>query len=199
VASLRRQLGDDPKQPRYIVTAPRLGYRMVASVRADGPAPVSAWRRPAPWLAAAVVLLAAGLLAWSAFGWRLVQAPVTVGVMPFLDLTNGMGEEVLVDNLAEDVSDGLSRTPGLRAPAPRSIFQLKHKHLTLPEAARRLGVAYIVDGSVRGDRGAYRVTARLVRADSGFVVWSQVFDASGRDAAAPKIAAAAAKQALAQH
>jgi TolB-like protein len=61
-----------------------------------------------------------------------------------------------------------------------------------------LGVAYIVDGSVRGDPGHYTVTARLVRADNGFVAWSQTFAASGPDPAAPRIAAAAARQALAQ-
>jgi DNA-binding winged helix-turn-helix (wHTH) protein/TolB-like protein len=198
VASLRRQLGDDPRRPRYIANAPRLGYRMVAPVRelaATGPG--SKLRR-----AGGAVLAAALLAAGAAAGWGVLNpappAPVTVGVMPFLDLTDGMGNEVLVDDMAEDVADQLARTRGLRCPAPRSIFQLKHKHLSLTEAARRLGVSYIVDGSVRGAPGAYRVTARLVRADNGFVIWSQAFAASGTDPAAPKIAAAAARQALSQ-
>jgi DNA-binding winged helix-turn-helix (wHTH) protein/TolB-like protein len=196
VTSLRRQLGDDPKRPRYIITVPRLGYRMVAEVRdlSAGVAARRSWRLGGA--IAGAVLLAGG----AALGWNAMRPapPVTVGVMPFLDLTDGMGNEVLVDDMAEDVADGLARTPGLRAPAPRSIFQLKHKHLSLPEAARRLGVAFIVDGSVRGSANAYWVTARLVRADNGFVVWSQAFAASGPDPAAPRIAAAAAKQALAQ-
>src|SRR3979490_846820 len=51
VASLRRQLGDDPKQPTYIATVPRLGYRMVAAVSAwedqpTAPAPASKSKRP---------------------------------------------------------------------------------------------------------------------------------------------------------
>jgi DNA-binding winged helix-turn-helix (wHTH) protein/TolB-like protein len=196
VASLRRQLGDDPRRPRYIANAPRLGYRMVADVKDLAESAAVHRSRRVGGALLATVLLVAG----AAAGWKILQPapPVTVGVMPFLDLTNGMSNEVMVDNMAEDVADGLARTPGLRAPAPRSIFQLKHKHLTLPEAAKRLGVAYIVDGSVRGDPGAYRVTARLVRADNGFVVWSQAFGASGTEPAAPQIAAAAAKHALAQ-
>jgi len=201
VASLRRLLGDDARQPEYIATVPRLGYRMVAPVSPweDGPRveppvlpadPVGSLRGRRR---SGVVLLAAGaalfvaLMASLLFNSRLVSfsrssaagavPQKSVAVLPFLDLTTQeMNEEYFADGMTEELIDKLSKIPGLRVPAPTSSFYFKGKRVTVADAASSLGVAYILDGSVRQSDAALRIAARLVRAADGYVVWSETYD-----------------------
>ena len=201
VAALRRLLGDDARQPEYIATVPRLGYRMVA--------PVSPWvddPRVEPSVVPAdpagssrgqhrrgVVLLAAGAALFVAlmvallFNSRLVRfsrssAPgavpqKSVAVLPFLDLTTQeMNEEYFADGMTEELIDKLSKVPGLRVPAATSSFYFKGKRVTVADVANSLGVTYILDGSVRKSDAALRIAGRLVRAADGYVVWSETYD-----------------------
>jgi TolB-like protein/DNA-binding winged helix-turn-helix (wHTH) protein len=192
VAALRRLLGDDPKQPTYIATEPRLGYRMVAPVSPwiDQPAAESdqlstaALRRPGRWITVGAALLV--LLGVAFFAYRSLQNNVhslsdppqkSVAVMPFLDLTTQeMDQEYLADGMTEELIDKLSKMPGFRVPAPTSSFFYKNKKATIPDIAKALGVAYVVDGSLRKSGSTIRVAARLIRADSGYVVWSETYD-----------------------
>jgi DNA-binding winged helix-turn-helix (wHTH) protein/TolB-like protein len=182
VASLRRLLGDDPRRPRYIATVPRLGYRLVAKVEPwiDDPPPAAA-APPAPDRR---VLVAAGLTGVAALaiagglalGGRR-PAPVSVGVLPFLDMTDSMANEVLTDDLTEALTDRLSQDRRLSIPSARAAFALKGRRLPPMAAAKALGVARVVDGSVHGPGGGpYRITVRLLHAETGFVAWSRVYD-----------------------
>jgi len=103
-----------------------------------------------------------------------------------------MDQEALVDDVTEGVADRLARNPSLRTPGFRSSFHLKGKGLSPPEAARALGVAYVVEGTVRKADGRVRIAARLIRADTGFVVWSQDFERPLADLAPAEDAIAAA-------
>ena len=209
VASLRRQLGDDPKRPRYITNVPRLGYRMVAKIgppTAEGTAPQKP--RRIGWIAFPIVLLG---VAGAAIAWGPIRAPapsaaatseaVKVGVLPFLDMTDAMDQEIFVDNLTEDIIDRLSRIDGLSTPGPRSSFALKGEGLAVPDAARKLGVDFVLDGSVRSVGGTNRFTVRLLRADTGFVTWSRTYEASSSslDAAQVDIAREVARVVHAIH
>lgn len=185
VAALRRQLGDDPKTPRYIATAPRLGYRMIAAVGpALKPADKAAPRKRPAWMfvPAAIVGLAGAALALSLprNAQSTAEAPrvVAMGVMPFADMTDAMDQEVFTDNLTEDIIDRLSRKKDIRTPGPRSSFALQGQGLTPPQAAARLGVDYVLDGSVRSAPGAMQITARLMHGDTGFVLWSRTYQSS---------------------
>ncbi len=190
VASLRRLLGDDPKRPSYIATVPRLGYRLVALVGpwTDEPLePTShapddhAPARRRTWLILAAVIGGLGAVLvyeriTAAHQAAVAHQAASVGVLPFLDLTDTMDQEILVDEVTEGLADKLSHQPALRTPGFRASFDLRGKHATVTEAARRLGVAYVVDGSVRKSGTQLRIAARLMRADTGFVVWSQTYD-----------------------
>jgi len=177
VASLRRVLGDDPKTPTYVVTVPRRGYRLIAAVnRSPGAPAVESARR---WKLAGLLGVGAVLC--------LAQAasvdpgagvpPRSVAVLPFLDLTTeSMDQEFFADGLTEELIDDLSRTPGLKVPSATASFYFKGKQMTVANIARELGVAYVVDGSLRKGDSTLRVAARLVRADNGFVVWSGTYD-----------------------
>jgi len=101
----------------------------------------------------------------------------SVAVLPFLDLTTeSMDQEFFADGLTEELIDDLSRTPGLKVPSATASFYFKGKQMTVANIARELGVAYVVDGSLRKADKTLRVAARLVRADNGFVVWSGTYD-----------------------
>jgi len=204
VASLRRQLGDDPKQPTYIATVPRLGYRLVAPVDPlfDGGAEASDLaaaakpttetaarrRRPGAWLVVAmvgaamclVVAIASRSGGTIASDHRSPAAGATseksIAVLPFLDLTEGMKNEEFADGMTEELIDRLSKIPTLRVPPPTSSFYFKGKQMPVAEIAKKLGVAYVLDGSVRKSGVWLRVDARLIRADSGFVIWSETYD-----------------------
>jgi TolB-like protein len=112
-----------------------------------------------------------------------VAAQNSVAVLPFLDLTSeSMDQEYFADGITEELIDRLSKIPGLRVPPPTSAFYFKNKKTSVPDIAKALGVAYVLDGSLRQSAGTMRVAARLVRADSGFVVWSETYDRRSDDA-----------------
>jgi len=97
-------------------------------------------------------------------------------VLPFLDLTEEMNHGPFADGMTEELIDKLSKIPGLQVPAPTSSFYFKGKKMAIAEIAKTLGVAYILDGSVRKSGARVRVDARLIRADHGYVVWSETYD-----------------------
>src|SRR5258708_8893416 len=112
--------------------------------------------------------------AWSP---NAVLAQNSVAVLPFLDLTSeSMDQEYFADGMTEELIDRLSKIPGLRVPPPTSSFYYKGKKVSVADIAKSLGVAYVLDGSLRKSGSTMRVAARLVRADNGFVVWSETYD-----------------------
>jgi len=195
VTSLRRQLGDDPKQPTYIATVPRLGYRMIAPVSpwtdsTDGtnPLPIATKNsQRATWALGALIVVAA-VVAWATVvrsrnakstESSLVAASQNqkaVAVLPFLDLTDGMKEEEFADGMTEEIIDSLSKIPEFRVPNATASFFYKDKNVAPAEIARALGVTYVLDGSVRKSAGRFRVAARLVRAENSYVIWSESYD-----------------------
>jgi DNA-binding winged helix-turn-helix (wHTH) protein/TolB-like protein len=178
VASLRRALGDDAGSPSYIATVPRLGYRLIAPVR---PSPARGPGRRGLVIAAGAVAALVAAVAIVPMGPRLAPArvaadpPPSVGVAPFVDMTPSMDQDRIADEMTEGLADQLSRTAALRSPGFRSSFYLIGKRTTLTEAARSLGVAYLVDGSTRRDGGSVRIVARLVEPASGRLLWSHTY------------------------
>lgn len=198
VASLRRLLGDDPKQPTYIATVPRLGYQMVAPVSPWqqpsqakppasilGDAPTHAVRRHRGLRLALAAVLCLALLAIVMYFGKISSsvAPASaappqqsIAVLPFLDLTQGMKEEEFADGMTEELIGRCSKIPGLRVPAPTSVFYFKEKKIPVADIAKTLGVVYVLDGSVRQSGDRVRVAARLIRAENGYVIWSETYD-----------------------
>jgi len=176
VTSLRRLLGDDPKQPTYIATVPRLGYRMVATVRPW----VDQAIVPTPRLRTGLTLAAGALVCLALLGAFLFsghpQPQKSIAVLPFLDLTEGMSNEEFADGMTEELIDKLSKIPGLHVPSATASFYFKNKQVPLGDMARKLGAAYILDGSVRKAGARVRVAARLVRPENGYVLWSETYD-----------------------
>lgn len=180
VASLRRLLGDDPRKPAYIATVPRRGYRMVAEIGWPTAAAGSpGYRRRVAWLGLVAATLVVTLTAVLLLGRRSEDPPKpqrSVAVLPFLDLTDRMGHEEFADGMTEEVIDKLSKVPGIQVASPTSSFYFRGKRVPVPDIARLLGVAYVLDGSVRISGARLRVAVRLIRANNGYVLWSRSYD-----------------------
>jgi len=196
VASLRRMLGDDPKQPKYIATEPRLGYRMLASVTpwtvpsVTPTAPTASTADPgarswAIWAVGALCLaIAVALVSFrtvvngrhQASGVAASPLQKSIAVVPFVDLTEHMAQEEFADGLTEELIDRLGKLPGFRVPPPTSSYAFKNKKRSVADIAKALDVLYVLDGSTRKSGDRLRVAVRLIRADTGVVVWSESYD-----------------------
>src|SRR5215467_11320088 len=186
ITSLRRVLGDDPKQPAYIETVPRLGYRLIAKVSSGREIALQPTRTNVSLVAAVGICLPLVIV----LGWLLrneitekhqsafasSQSQKSIAVLPFLDLTQGMSQEEFADGMTEELIDKLSKIPGLRVPTATSSFFFRGKQVAVGDIAKALGVSYVLDGSVRKSGPRVRVAARLVRAENGYVIWSETYD-----------------------
>jgi TolB-like protein len=153
VAALRKALGSMPEARQWIATVARLGYRFVG--------PVSAEESPAP--------ASAGALA--DFGDRPALA-----VLPFLNLSGDAGQDYFVDGTTEDLINTLSRFRWFRVLGRNPSFSLKARQVDFGQAARQLGVRYVVEGSVRKSGDRVRIAAQLSDAASGRQIWSDRYD-----------------------
>jgi TolB-like protein/lipoprotein NlpI len=105
----------------------------------------------------------------------------SVAVLPFDDMSEKKDQGFFSDGLTEEIIDRLSSVPDLKVSARTSSFHFKASQTTLAEIAKALGVAYVLQGSVRRSADNLRVTAQLIRADSAHVLWSQSFDRHADD------------------
>jgi TolB-like protein len=100
----------------------------------------------------------------------------SVAVLPFLDMSEKKDQEYFSDGLSEELIDMLTKVSELRVPARTSSFYFKGKSEDIPTIAKRLLVAQVLEGSVRKSGNHMRITVQLVRADTGYHLWSQTYD-----------------------
>jgi len=108
-------------------------------------------------------------------------AKLSVAVLPFLALSNGPDDEYFADGLTEEILNALAQLPELLVTARTSAFSFKGQELPVQDIAEKLGVAHIVEGSVRRAGERLRVTAQLIRAADGFHLWSENYDSTKED------------------
>jgi TolB-like protein/Tfp pilus assembly protein PilF len=96
----------------------------------------------------------------------------SVAVLAFKNLSDDRDTEYFSDGVSEELGNVLGRVPGLRVAASTSAFSFKGKAVPVAEIARQLGVAYVVEGTVRKMGTTLRINAKLVQAADGFQVWS---------------------------
>lgn len=100
----------------------------------------------------------------------------SIAVVPFVNLTGDASKEYFSDGMAEELIDALAHVPGLKVPARTSSFAYKARNTDVRRIAKDLGVAAILEGSVRSAGQRIRVTAQLVDATTGYHEWSQTYD-----------------------
>ena len=160
------------------------------------------------FLITAVLILAVGLLLVDKFVLRDSETHVatdaivasatdkSVAVLPFVAMSSGPDDEYFADGMTEEILNSLTHLPDLLVTARTSAFAFKGLDESIPEIAAKLGVAHVVEGSVRRAGDQLRITAQLIRAHDGFHLWSETYDRSAADSfgvqgeIAAKIAAA---------
>jgi TolB-like protein len=105
----------------------------------------------------------------------------SIAVLPFVNMSSDQEQEWFSDGLTEEVLNALARTPDLLVAARTSSFKFKDSVEDIPTIAKSLGVAHILEGSVRSGGDQLRVTAQLIRASDGFHLWSQTYDRNPED------------------
>jgi TolB-like protein len=159
----------------------------VAAVRS----PVPARARPLSMRAiaiAVVALLVAGAGIWM-FSHKSAEraasvtaaaapavAEVTLAVLPFANLSSDPEQEYFSDGLTEELLNQLAQVKALRVTGRTSSFSFKGKNEDLREIGRKLGVANLLEGSVRKEGRNLRITAQLIQARDGTHLWSKTYD-----------------------
>ncbi|MEO5509966.1 MAG: tetratricopeptide repeat protein, partial [Longimicrobiales bacterium] len=107
--------------------------------------------------------------------------PNSVAVLPFVNVGADPKNEYFSDGVTEEILDAVSRIPGIKVAARTSSFAFKGKSEDISEIARRLRVANILEGSVQRSGDQVRITAKLVKANDGFQVWSEHYTRPAAD------------------
>jgi TolB-like protein/DNA-binding winged helix-turn-helix (wHTH) protein len=105
----------------------------------------------------------------------------SIAVLPFADMSPVKDQEYFSDGLAEQLIHDLAKVSGLKVVGRSSAFQFRGKNEDLRDVGRKLGVANILEGSVRREGNHVRITAELIKADDGFQLWSQTYDRKMND------------------
>jgi serine/threonine protein kinase/tetratricopeptide (TPR) repeat protein len=100
----------------------------------------------------------------------------SIAVLPFLDMSEKKDQGYFSDGLSEELITLLAQIQDLQVIARTSSFHFRNQAVSLKEIARTLGVAHVLEGSVRRAGNTVRVTAQLIRTDDGVHLWSQSYD-----------------------
>jgi adenylate cyclase len=189
---LQRELGVKPEaETERLFQDIRTSVGRVAPA-ADPPKPAAAppvadrngWRRRHK-IAAAAGALAVALAVWlfAAPTSRDVVdgSPASVLVLPFENMSDDPQQLYFADGIAEDLMTDLSQVNGLTVIARNSAFGYRDNAVDIPEAARTLGIRYVIEGSVRRAGDQVRINVQLIDAASGSQQWADRYDGSLAD------------------
>jgi TolB-like protein/DNA-binding winged helix-turn-helix (wHTH) protein len=205
ILDIRKILGDRPDKPEFIETVTKRGYRFIAPVIDDerttlppdlttqkqrvalepaAPTQIKTFRTQyfqrlaiIPILGVVVATAMAGHF-WFVRGKAALSSSNanSIAVLPFADMSPAKDQEYFSDGLSEQLIHDLAKVPRLKVVGRSSAFQFKGENVDLREVGRKLGVANVLEGSVRREGKHLRITAELVKADDGFQLWSQTYD-----------------------
>lgn len=174
VELLRQALDDDSQSPRYVALVRGHGYRLVPDVQqsAREPAPRSRW----PTAAALSAIVAVALVvSWIAS--RPGPPPErSVAVLPFDVIADDADVQLFAEGLADELRHVLSSRNRLRVIGRTSSIYFRDRDDDLKAIGESLGVAHVLEGSVRRSGNRLRVSAQLSSTADGFTLWSESYD-----------------------
>jgi TolB-like protein/DNA-binding winged helix-turn-helix (wHTH) protein/tetratricopeptide (TPR) repeat protein len=188
ISLLRASLGDNAREPKFIQTVPKIGYRLIVAVESletppttGATAAVRRWRQALAGLAMLSVVLMYFYLSWPGKPAPVVATQTSIVVLPFVNRSDDVDNEYFSDGLTEELIDRLANVAGLQVVASTSAFSFKDHQEDVRSIAEQLGVDYVLEGNVRKDDEQIRITAQLVDAKRGFHVWSDRYDTTLRN------------------
>jgi TolB-like protein len=151
---------------------------------AAAPLPAAAFTAPDPAAAPAATAAAAQVLpaapavpaSPTAGTTAAAEAPDSIAILPFVDMSPGRDQEYFCDGIAEEIINALCCIRDLRIASRTSSFQFKGRAADVREIGRTLGVGAVLEGSVRKAGERVRITAQLVSSANGYHLWSESFD-----------------------
>jgi adenylate cyclase len=100
----------------------------------------------------------------------------SIAVLPFINMSGEPEQEYLADGMSENIITALSKIPQMFVIARNSAFTFKGRAVKVQEAARELGVHYVLEGSVQKAGERVRITAQLIEAATGHHLWAERYD-----------------------
>jgi TolB-like protein len=100
----------------------------------------------------------------------------SIAVLPFANMSSDPEQEYFSDGITEEILNLLVRIPELRVTSRTSVFSFKGQNLDIPTVAKKLGVAHILEGSVRRAGDRVRITAQLIEAANDVHLWSETYE-----------------------
>jgi TolB-like protein len=164
IASLRRLAAQENAPLFAIETVARVGYRLVEPHAARTSRHAELADTVETWPASAAA-----------------SPPVSIAVLPFLDMSPGKDQEYFADGLSEELLNQLTQIRGLRVAARTSCFAFKGLATDVRQIGERLGVDHLLEGSVRKAGNRLRITAQLVTCSEGYHLWSHSYDCELND------------------
>lgn len=156
INALRRALGDDGNAQSMIKTLPRQGFRFV------GELDDAIQERPAEPISSTQPLPKA--------------SEASIAVLPFVNISADSEQNYFADGLTEDLITDLSKNPELFVIARHSSFSYRNSPKNVSEIGTELGVAFVLEGSVRKAGDRVRINAQLINAETGGHVWAERYD-----------------------
>jgi TolB-like protein/lipoprotein NlpI len=112
---------------------------------------------------------------------QLVEMDKSIAVLAFDDLSDDQSQEYFSDGISEEILNTLSQMPGLKVSGRTSSFSFKNKDVSIQEIGHTLGVATVLEGSIRKIGNKIRITAQLINVEDGFHIFSERFDRDMND------------------
>lgn len=204
IIKLRKALGDDSRDSKFIETIPKKGYRCIAKVSIETEQTVdindghqhvvqpdvntisnSDTGRVKQFGLLSVLLLGLIVVAVMFFtnssGNSTQKQLPSLVVLPFINLSNDQQQEYLSDVITEDLITDLSQLSNIRVMSRTSAYSYKGTDVNIADIAEALSVRYIVEGSVRSAGEQIRITAKLIDSQTEEAIWAERFDRPSRD------------------
>ncbi|PLY13690.1 MAG: hypothetical protein C0631_13435 [Sedimenticola sp.] len=200
VLKLRKALADDARQPKYIVTVPKRGYRLIAVVKSLDVGDEDELTRESAdlisgskaahanmsrlLLSAAFLLLVLGVALFfyqdkqAQDGRVLDSSPPSIIVLPFSNLSGDATQEHLADGMTDDIITDLSRLSNLLVFSGSTSFTYKERKVQPQEIGVELSVDYVLDGSIRRNGDEIRINVQLADTKTGLQKWASRYDRS---------------------
>ena len=193
ISELRQALDDDAREPRFIQTIPKRGYRLVAQVQPVNGAPSTTTSAATPdsgkWRLRAGVF-AIALFAVVFFGSRVIRrvhsgidtpSIHSIAVLPLQNLSGDQNQEYFSDGMTDALITDLAQIDSVRVISRTSSMQYKQTKKSLPEIARELNVDGIIEGTVQRSGDRVRITAQLIQGASDKHLWANTYERDTRD------------------
>ena len=107
---------------------------------------------------------------------RTVGAPASIAVLPFVNMSSDKESDYFSDGITEELINALAHVKGLRVTSRTAVFALRGKNLGIRELGEELKVGTLLEGSVRREGNALRITAQLIGVSDGYHLWSNTYD-----------------------